>query len=90
MALAPAGAGQEAALLLAFCIVIPPLCPGLSLAKPSSSLMPMLSGLRIPYMAVVVFIDGCECRDTGHVGSALRDGRAVLLPTVLAQESWGG
>lgn len=52
--------------------------------------MPMLSGLRIPYMAVVVFIDGCECRDTGRVGSALRDGRAVLLPTVLAQESWGG
>lgn len=52
--------------------------------------MPMPSGLTIPYMAVVVIIDGCECRDTGHVGSVLRGGSAVLLPTALAQESWGG
>lgn len=32
-------------------------------------------------------IDVSECRDTGHVSTVLRDGRAVLVSTALAQES---
>lgn len=32
-------------------------------------------------------IDVSECRDTGHVSTVLRDGRAVLMSTALAQES---
>lgn len=72
MAMAPSGAGRGATLLLGFCIFTPPLCPVLSLAKASSSLMPMLYRLTTPYGAVVVFIDVSECRHTGHVGTPLR------------------
>lgn len=57
-----------------------------SSAKPSSSLMPMLSHLTTPYMAVMVFIDVCECRVTGHVDTMLRGVRALPLSMVLAQQ----